>query len=111
LLLLHGDLHHHNVLSSGRGWLAIDPKGVIGPAGYEVGPFLVNPTPEFARRPDLPTLMERRVEILAEHLGLEQRAVRGWGLVYAVLSAWWTIEDRGSEVGGVMRCASVLAGR
>ncbi len=40
---MHGDFHHFNILSSERGWLVIDPKGVIGPAGYEVGPLLINP--------------------------------------------------------------------
>src|SRR5512139_1649995 len=42
-VLMHGDFHHYNILSSERGWLVIDPKGVIGPACYEVGPFLLNP--------------------------------------------------------------------
>ena len=27
---LHGDLHHDNVILGPRGWLAIDPKGVLG---------------------------------------------------------------------------------
>jgi len=40
---MHGDFHHYNVLSSDRGWLAIDPKGMLGPAAYEVGPLLMNP--------------------------------------------------------------------
>jgi streptomycin 6-kinase len=31
IVVLHGDMHHHNVLYFGsRGWLAIDPKGLIG---------------------------------------------------------------------------------
>ena len=42
-VLMHGDFHHFNILSSERGWLIIDPKGVIGPACYEVGPLLLNP--------------------------------------------------------------------
>src|SRR5687768_8253660 len=42
-VLMHGDFHHFNILSSERGWLVIDPKGVIAPAGYEVGPFRINP--------------------------------------------------------------------
>jgi streptomycin 6-kinase len=30
-VVLHGDMHHGNVLNFGsRGWLAIDPKGLIG---------------------------------------------------------------------------------
>ena len=42
-MLIHGDLHHYNILLSKDSWLAIDPKGVIGPAAYEVGPLLMNP--------------------------------------------------------------------
>ena len=43
-VVLHGDFHHYNVLSAQRAnWLAIDPKGMLGDPGYEVGPFLCNP--------------------------------------------------------------------
>jgi streptomycin 6-kinase len=36
--LLHGDLQHYNVLlDADRGWLAIDPKGVVGEVEYELG--------------------------------------------------------------------------
>jgi streptomycin 6-kinase len=42
--LLHGDLYHDNILlDSGRGWLVIDPKGVIGELEYEIGASLPNP--------------------------------------------------------------------
>ncbi|MDQ8040078.1 MAG: aminoglycoside phosphotransferase family protein [Rickettsiella sp.] len=38
-VLLHGDLHYANILlSDQQGWLAIDPKGVIGEREYEI-PF------------------------------------------------------------------------
>ena len=44
LRLLHGDLHHSNVLfDTTRGWLAIDPKGLVGEVGYEIGAMLRNP--------------------------------------------------------------------
>jgi streptomycin 6-kinase len=43
---LHGDLHHGNVLDGGhRGWLAIDPKGVLGERTYKVANLLCNPRP------------------------------------------------------------------
>ena len=33
---LHGDLHHDNVLDFGpRGWLAIDPHGLLGERGFD----------------------------------------------------------------------------
>lgn len=44
------DLQHYNVLfDDARGWLAIDPKGVVGEVEYEIGAILRNPI----ERPDL----------------------------------------------------------
>ena len=40
---LHGDLHHHNIIESRRGWLAIDPKGLIGDPCYDLANFYGNP--------------------------------------------------------------------
>ncbi len=95
LILMHGDFHHFNILSSERGWLVIDPKGVIGPAGYEVGPFLINPWGDLLDRKDYRLITERRIDILHEHLGFERERIREWGLAHAILSGWWSIEDHG----------------
>jgi streptomycin 6-kinase len=92
-VLMHGDFHHFNILSSERGWLIIDPKGVIGPAGYEVGPLLMNPWTDLLDRPDYRPLTKRRIDILHERLGFERERIREWGLAHAILSAWWGIED------------------
>ena len=58
--LLHGDLQHYNVLfDTDRGWLAIDPKGVVGELEHEIGAVLRNPD----ERPDLflsSSVIERR---------------------------------------------------
>ena len=85
--------HHFNILSSERGWLIIDPKGVIGPACYEVGPLLMNPWGDLSSGKDYRRLTKRRIDILHEHLGFERERIREWGLAHAVLSAWWGIED------------------
>lgn len=92
-VLMHGDFHHYNILSSERGWLIIDPKGVIGPAGYEAGPLLINPWGELINKSDIQKITKRRIDILHEHLGFERERIREWGLAHAVLSAWWGIED------------------
>lgn len=92
-VLMHGDFHHYNILSSERGWLIIDPKGVIGPAGYEVGPLLINPWGELINKSDIQKITKHRIGILHEHLGFERERIRQWGLAHAVLSAWWGIED------------------
>lgn len=92
-VLMHGDFHHFNILSSERGWLIIDPKGVIGPACYEVGPLLMNPWSDLISMNDYGGMTKRRIDILHERLGFERERIREWGLAHAVLSAWWGIED------------------
>jgi streptomycin 6-kinase len=93
-VLMHGDFHHYNILSSERGWLIIDPKGVLGPACYEVGPLLMNPWGELIDRVDIQQITKRRIDILHEHLRFERDRIREWGLAHAILSAWWGLEDK-----------------
>lgn len=92
-VLMHGDFHHYNILSSERGWLVIDPKGVVGPAGYEVGPFMLNPRENFSDGINFKSTIKRRIDILHEHLGFECERILKVSLAHAVLSAWWGIED------------------
>jgi streptomycin 6-kinase len=107
--LMHGDFHHYNILLSERGWVVIDPKGVIGPAGYEVGPFLLNPWEEPLNEGRFRVRAKKRIDILSEHLGWERERIREWGIAHAVLSAWWGIEDdTGWEYS--MACAQMLVG-
>lgn len=92
-VLMHGDFHHFNILSSERGWLIIDPKGVVGPACYEVGPLLINPWGDLLSGKNYRQMTKRRIDILHERLGFERRRIHEWGLAHAILSAWWSIED------------------
>jgi streptomycin 6-kinase len=93
--LLHGDLHHYNVLSDvDRGWLAIDPKGVVGEVEYEVGAALRNPI----ERPELfvqRSIIEKRVQRFALSLNLDVRRMLAWAFAQAVLAAIWGFEDAG----------------
>lgn len=92
-MLLHGDLQHYNVLfDNDRGWVAIDPKGVIGELEYEVGALLRNPV----EQPELftnPATIERRLQILTSRLPLDHTRVVRWAFAQAILSAIWDIED------------------
>jgi streptomycin 6-kinase len=94
-VLMHGDFHHFNILSSERGWLVIDPKGVIGPACYEVGPLLINPWGDLLNGKEYRRMTKRRIDILHERLGFERERILEWGLAHAILSAWWSIEENG----------------
>jgi streptomycin 6-kinase len=91
--LLHGDLQHYNVLfDSERGWLAIDPKGVVGEVEYEIGAMLRNPV----ERPEmfsLPATIEKRIKELSGVLNVDGERVLAWGFAQAVLSAVWGVDD------------------
>ncbi len=108
--LLHGDLHHDNILAARREpWLAIDPKGLVGEPAYETGALLRNPLPQLLERPQPGRVLARRVDQLAGELGFDRERVRGWGLSQAVLSAWWSVEDSGHVSEETLKCAELLA--
>jgi streptomycin 6-kinase len=109
-VVLHGDLHHYNILQAEREpWLAIDPKGVVGEPAYEVGALLRNPLPQVATWPELERVQARRVALLAEMLGFERQRIVAWGIAQAVLAAWWSYEDHGDGGQAMLACAEALA--
>ena len=109
-VLLHGDLHHDNILSAHRRlWLAVDPKGVVGEPAYEVGALLRNLWPDRHAHQNPGRLLERRAHQLAEELGLDRARVRGWAVTQAVLSAVWSLEDGESSWEGATANAELLA--
>lgn len=94
-VLLHGDLHHDNLLRAEREpWLAIDPHGLVGDPGFDAGPLLYNPDPD-DRDEGVLALVPARIEQVADALGMPVDRVRAWGYTAAVLSEVWTVEDGG----------------
>lgn len=93
ITLLHGDLHHANVLHGGdRGWLAIDPKGVWGERGYDFANIFFNPDGTLALQPGR---LEHRLGAVSEASGVERARLLAWVAAYAGLSAAWSLEDGG----------------
>jgi streptomycin 6-kinase len=95
-VLLHGDFHHFNILSSKRGWLVIDPKGVVGPAEYEVGPLLINPYNKMPKEDKAIRRTQRRIAILSERLGYDRALLRAWAICHSVLSSFWDMAEDGT---------------
>lgn len=92
-VVLHGDLHHDNILRGGREqWLAIDPHGLVGDPCYEVGSLLFNPDPADRDRA-LTALVPYRVEQLAAELAMPLDRVVAWGFVKSVMSDVWTAQE------------------
>ncbi|MBV9168897.1 MAG: hypothetical protein JOZ81_02285 [Chloroflexi bacterium] len=75
-VLLHGDLHHFNILRSDcSGWLAIDPKGLAGDRYFDICQFLLNPRAVPAR------VNRRRLDVFCAELDLDPVRTRQWCLV------------------------------
>ena len=89
--VLHGDLHHGNVLDfAGRGWLAIDPKRLGGERGFDYANIFLNPDGETAL---FPGRLARRTDVVAEAAGLDRARLLRWVLAYAGLSAAWSLGE------------------
>ncbi|WP_276353658.1 aminoglycoside phosphotransferase family protein [Cohnella caldifontis] len=89
-VLLHGDLHHGNILSARREpWLAIDPKGIVGEAEYEPCSYFMN---EIDSK-DPQGQARRRALTFADAMGRDPDRILRWAYCHAMLSAWWCIED------------------
>ncbi|WEK49281.1 MAG: aminoglycoside phosphotransferase family protein [Candidatus Kaistia colombiensis] len=89
--VLHGDLHHENVLDAGsRGFLAIDPKRLRGERGFDFANIFCNPDAAVALAPGR---LARQASLIAAEAGLERRRLLQWILAYSGLSAAWHDED------------------
>ncbi|KAA3504317.1 streptomycin resistance protein [Rhizobium rhizogenes] len=93
---LHGDLHHENIMRSGRGWIIIDPAGLIGDAALDVANMFSNPLDRF----DL-TRREARIAsmaaIFSRALQRDERVLLQYAFAYGCLSAAWHEEDGNAE--------------
>jgi streptomycin 6-kinase len=90
--LLHGDLHHHNVLFDGQdGWVVIDPWGAIGEIEFDVGASLRNPigAPHLLGNPDV---IERRLRIYERCLEFDADRALKWSFATTVLGILWPVE-------------------
>jgi streptomycin 6-kinase len=107
-VLLHGDLHHDNILSRGESWVAIDPKGVLGDPAYEVGAFISNPIPNILDHPHLPDLLMRRIDSFAVLLDQDPQRLCQWSYVQSMVTAGWMVEDN-SNPQVFLKIAEILA--
>lgn len=92
--LLHGDLHHYNVLSDhAAGWVVIDPWGAIGEVEFELGAALRNPIDP----PHLLTnrrALERRLRIYETRLTIDAERALTWAFAMTVLAILWPFDEK-----------------
>ena len=91
IVVLHGDIHHGNVLDAGsRGWVAIDPKRLVGERGFDYANLFCNPDRQTATAP---YRLSRQASVVAEAAGLDRAWLLKWVAAWAGLSAVWRLED------------------
>lgn len=106
--VLHGDLHHNNVLfDAARGWLAIDPKGLLGDRAYDIANLICNPWPHGRVAHDKERA-QRCASICGARLGLDRRRVLAYAVAHAGLSAVWSNDD-GSDPRHWLLCVELFA--
>lgn len=90
-VILHGDIHHGNILDfCDKGWLAIDPKGLVGESYFDFANLFLNPDFEVATRPGR---LETQLNLVCKMADLDRNRLLKWILAYAGLSAAWHLED------------------
>lgn len=89
-VLLHGDLHHENVLEApdGRGWLAIDPKGLVGERIFDYCNIFTNWAPKQAIEH-----FDARLHLVGDAAGIERHDLLRWIAAWSALSGIWHLED------------------
>ncbi|HEX2620845.1 MAG TPA: aminoglycoside phosphotransferase family protein [Phototrophicaceae bacterium] len=91
--VLHGDIHHENIrYHPQRGWLAFDPKGLVGERTYDTANTFCNPM----NMPELTENMDRilqTAEILAAKTKMHPKRILTFVFMYSALSASWFISD------------------
>lgn len=92
-VMLHGDLHHDNLLRRTDGSYAMtDPKGVLGPEILDLPRFLLNELDTPHADPDerhLETVIRR----MAERFGYSRGDLGRLFFMEAVLANIWSLED------------------
>lgn len=105
-ILLHGDIHHFNVLyDQNRGWLAIDPKGFIGPKAYEYAAIFCNPY----RHSDIvctKDYMRRLAAIIAERSQIEKTEILTHAFIHSAQVCAWSLSPHDQEYW--YQCAALL---
>ena len=96
-VLLHGDLHHDNLLQRTDGSYAmIDPKGVVGPVIMDLPRFILNELGTVHTCSDR-LHIEEVIRLLGEQLGYSVVDIRKLFYMETVLENIWCAED-GEEI-------------
>lgn len=104
VVVLHGDIHHGNVLDLGDRWAAIDPKGLIGHRAFDVANILCNPDEAGALGH-----LDERLDAVGRLAQIAPTVLRDWVIAWCGLSLAW--ESAAPEPSWHARTARAVATR
>ena len=97
-MLLHGDLHHWNILSDAdRGWMAIDPKGVIGASCLDVGRFINNAMGFGETAAQKREILLEAVTIFSDVLGENEERMFAGAFCDKIMGSSWGLKQKPDE--------------
>ena len=97
-MLLHGDLHHWNILSDGdRGWKAIDPKGVIGASCLDAGRFINNAMGFGDTAAEKRGILLEAVTVFSDLLGENEERIFAGAFCDRVMGSSWGLKQKPDE--------------
>ena len=90
--LLHGDLHHDNILL-GNDWQyhLIDPKGVIGDPIFDIGRFILNEP--YKETPEPSETVKTIIKKLSGKLNLPEAVIMKSFFIEIAMGTCWSVED------------------
>ncbi len=86
--LLHGDMHHRNVMRRGDEWVAIDPRGLVGERAYDCAASLHNPSRYLELRHSEDRLL-KQVDIMSKEMNIDPQRIIDYGFIHGCVSACW----------------------
>jgi streptomycin 6-kinase len=100
-VLLHGDLHHDNILQNNNEWLAIDPKGIIGEPEFEIAAFDFMSVEELSNHSDVKNIFNQRIALLSYKSNLNTQRIKDWVIVRLLLMVAWSVEDNADPTAAI----------
>ncbi|GHU14906.1 hypothetical protein FACS189449_12200 [Alphaproteobacteria bacterium] len=91
-VVMHGDLHHDNIVQDGNEWKIIDPTGVIGDPVYEIASFMINPIDKIWKHENALSIVKNRIDAFSKLLNVDPIRIAQWTFVKSVLCWIWTLE-------------------
>lgn len=92
-LLLHGDLHHYNILRNNQnGYTLIDPKGVIGDSIFDIPRFLLNEMEDELDKKLFDKIIYA-ITVIGEKLGIPTKIIKETFYIEMAMAECWMAED------------------